>query len=408
MNTFIIITTGLVVVSLLFLILPLVQKTSAETDDIQQDENIAIARAQMTALDRARSNNEIDQSHYEQEKLAIEQMLASNLHAAPTPVQNASSSSKYILPGLLAILLPVCTLLLYTTFGNTGAITGVHTAENVQTQQNMPSVDEMLASLQQRLKDNPKDSNGWFLLARTYMMLNQYEQAIEALETLSQLVGKNPNVLVQLADAKAMQNGGQLRGEPQALLEQALEIDDKHPQGLMLYAMSLAERGQYTAALERIKTLRVLVRDDAESVAELDQLRAQIKVLMGQENVTVEPTVPQSGLTIQVTLDEALAIDAQVTDTLFIFARQADQANAPPIAVVKKKVIDLPAEIILSDQQSMQGGKALSSYQHVQIVARISTSGQPSATTGDLFGIVENVPTDTTQPIALRIDQRVK
>ena len=43
-----------------------------------------------------------------------------------------------------------------------------------------PSIDEMVASLDQRLRENPNDLAGWKMLGRSYIELRDYPKAIQA------------------------------------------------------------------------------------------------------------------------------------------------------------------------------------------------------------------------------------
>ena len=62
-----------------------------------------------------------------------------------------------------------------------------------------------------------------------------------------------------------------------------------------------------------------------------------------------------------------------------------------PLAVVRKIVRDLPIEVQLDDSMSMMAGMNLSKFERLLIGARISKSGRPVASSGDLEGLSEPV-----------------
>ena len=62
-----------------------------------------------------------------------------------------------------------------------------------------------------------------------------------------------------------------------------------------------------------------------------------------------------------------------------------------PLAVVRKQVKDLPLEVTLDDSLSMVAGMNLSAFERLVIGARVSKSGRPVPSPGDLEGLTEPV-----------------
>ena len=77
-------------------------------------------------------------------------------------------------------------------------------------------------------------------------------------------------------------------------------------------------------------------------------------------------------------------------DTLYIFAR-ASSGPPMPIAAVRSQAAGWPVRFSLDDQASMGQGRPLSAFEYVDIVARVSHTGSPTAQPGDLEGIVRRV-----------------
>jgi cytochrome c-type biogenesis protein CcmH len=77
-----------------------------------------------------------------------------------------------------------------------------------------------------------------------------------------------------------------------------------------------------------------------------------------------------------------------------------------PLAVRKLKLGDLPVTLTLSDDDAMLPSMKLSSFDQVIVGARVSSSGNPVAQSGDFYTEVEAV--DSASPpaqINLTIDQ---
>jgi cytochrome c-type biogenesis protein CcmH len=107
-----------------------------------------------------------------------------------------------------------------------------------------------------------------------------------------------------------------------------------------------------------------------------------------------------------VKLAPAVAAQAAPDDTVFIFARAA-QGPPMPLAVLRKKVRDLPTRFTLDDSMSMTPETRLSSFDKVVVSARISKSGEVTAKTGDLQGSSSPVASDAAGVVVV-IDSVVR
>jgi len=78
-----------------------------------------------------------------------------------------------------------------------------------------------------------------------------------------------------------------------------------------------------------------------------------------------------------------------------------------PLAVVRKTVADLPLTLTLDDSMAMAPQLALSQFEEVMLVARVSKSGGVQAASGDLVGEIGPVSTQVTEPVRLVINKVV-
>jgi cytochrome c-type biogenesis protein CcmH len=136
-------------------------------------------------------------------------------------------------------------------------------------------------------------------------------------------------------------------------------------------------------------------------------LRSRIAILRGETPAEVPAGTQESAPVLKVRVelgDEARSVvtgDASV----FLIARDPGQPS-PPIAAVRRKASELPAEITVSDSDAMIPGRVPSGFAELEIVARVSMSGDPIARSGDWFG-VKRVTRDETDAVHIRIDQQV-
>jgi cytochrome c-type biogenesis protein CcmH len=70
---------------------------------------------------------------------------------------------------------------------------------------------------------------------------------------------------------------------------------------------------------------------------------------------------------------------------LFVFAREPD-SRGPPLAAKRLTSEAIGTQVQLSAADSMMPGRVLTAGQRVSITARVSFSGKPIPSAGDLYG----------------------
>jgi cytochrome c-type biogenesis protein CcmH len=113
-----------------------------------------------------------------------------------------------------------------------------------------------------------------------------------------------------------------------------------------------------------------------------------------ESTVTAQLAGQSLAITGKVVMGPGLAGKGSATDTLFVFAREA---NGPPmpVAIVRATKKDLPFTFRLDDSNSMMPSRKLSDVGTVVIVARLSKSGKAMPESGDLEGMSQPVKPGT-------------
>ena len=115
------------------------------------------------------------------------------------------------------------------------------------------------------------------------------------------------------------------------------------------------------------------------------------------------------GVSGTVTLAPALKAKAKPDDVVFVFARAAQAAEGPrmPLAILKRKVSELPLKFTLDDSMAMSPAAKISTTPQVIVGARISKSGEAMPRAGDLQGASAPVKNDASG-VAVVIDTEVQ
>lgn len=263
------------------------------------------------------------------------------------------------------------------------------------------SPERMVSQLARRLEHDPTDLNGWMMLGRSYTVLQEYPLAARAFGRAVELSGgKNAEALTGQGEALALMDESELDGRAGRLFEQALALEPGSGKALFFGAAVAARRGDLPLARERFVKLLALnppegVRPMIEQqIAAIDQKlsgsAAGVAAVQQGRSPTQPP--PSNGpqadaalVRVNVTLAPDLASAAGAAP-LFVFVRDPAQAG-PPLAV-KRLQSHFPQNVALSPADSMVPGRAFSTGQNVQVVARIARSGNPVAASGDPFGEV--------------------
>ena len=296
--------------------------------------------------------------------------------------------------------------------------------------QSLEDMEQVMAALEARLAENPEDIKGWQMLGRSNISLQRFDEAVIAYERVMELEdGRNAQTLVDLALAILSRDGTPIEGRPAALIDGALAMDPNNPPALFYSGVAAANNGDTDLAAERWEILlglnpppeirTVLVQRIAEWRGEpmaatdpgaalpadhppIDSQAEQAAEPMNQE---VPAADPDAVVTARVALSQGAIESIGVDANVFLIARDPAQPS-PPIAVSRVRVSELPAVISLGDSQSMVAGRDLSGFAEFELLARVSLSGSPAATSGDWFGSLIVRPADSSS-VFLSIDQQV-
>ena len=304
---------------------------------------------------------------------------------------------------------------LYDTIGSPGVPSGRSQGgqQGMGHSGDLPGMEEAVASLKQRLANNPEDIEGWKMLGRTQSAMQDFAGAVDALERAVELEnGQNADTLVNLAIGLINRDGGPLMdGRPVALLENALKLDGNNQPALFYMGMTFANRGDTANAATLWE--RLLTLGPPEDVRGI--LEQNIAAWRGEQPPAMSPAAEQPAAEAEVPEDAVVSARISLSEEavgamsnnapVFIIARDPN-APSPPIAVARRMLSDLPAVVSLTDAQSMVEGRNLSAFAEIELLARVSLSGGPAAQSGDWFGSMIVRPSENNS-VFLTIDQQV-
>ena len=257
-------------------------------------------------------------------------------------------------------------------------------------------IEAMAEKLTARLKDQPDDAGGWAMLGRSYTVLGRHPEALSAYERAVALRADDAQLLADYADSLAVKNKHVLAGEPMKWVEKALKIDPRNVKALALAGTNAFDRKDYAGAVKYWDQVVQFGPPDSGYVQQVQASLAEARELGGLPPVAgnpagatapAQPVVSLSSKQVSgmVSLAPALAEQAGPEDTLFVFARGPD-GKGMPLAILRKKVKDLPLPFTLDDSTAMSPAAKISGVSSVVVSARISKTGEAFPQAGDLSG----------------------
>ncbi|WNF48251.1 c-type cytochrome biogenesis protein CcmI [Pseudomonas sp. SG20056] len=383
----------LLLTALAFLLIPVLRARKVQAEEDRTALNVTLYQERLQELQAQHDAGALNAEQLANGRdEAARELLADTEGALAKPTQRKLGGT---IPLIAALLMP---LLGYGLYQHWGAIDDLERAQIFAAQPK--TIEEMTARLEAAVKNDPKSAESWYFLGRTYMAQERAADAAVAFERAVDVAGREPELLGQWAQALYFSGNKQWTEQLQALTDEALKGDPAEVTSLGLLGIAAYEAGQFQQAIDRWQQLvGVLPAEDPSRLAiqgGIDRAREQL----GAPATDAAPAASQ-GLTVRVALAAELQAKVQPGDAVFIFAR-AVSGPPMPLAVKRLSVADLPAEVSLSDSDAMMPQLKISGFEQVQLVARISRSG--NATVGEWIGSSQPLASKTTELQQLVID----
>jgi cytochrome c-type biogenesis protein CcmH len=387
-TAFVVLGVVLVAGALLFVVPPLLRRgmrTGATRDAV----NVAVYRDQLRELEGDLRAGTLAADQHQKARGEIEARLLADVGGGEAPAQSPRHTRVAALA--LGLGVPICALAVYLAVGNPRAVLWQAAEGGNQHGLSAQQFEALVSRLAARLKDNPEDAEGWMMLGRSYAVLGRFGESSEAYAKAAARAPRDAQLLADYADALAMAQGKTLQGEPEKILLRALTIDPDNVKALLLAGTAAFNRNAYPAAIRYWERVLGLLPAESDMVQRVQASIAEARALAGSPGgkaQVAKPAQSQGGSRVSgvVRLAPELAGKVAPGDTVFIFARAAEGPRMP-LAILRKRGSDLPAEFTLDDSMAMAPQMKLSAFPRVVIGARVSKSANATPQPGDLQGL---------------------
>ena len=399
------IATLLIIFGLAFILLPLLGSFRTGSSNSRTKLNRSIYQAKVSELKADMDSGLLDENEYQHALQDLQHTLLDDAKAEESkPLVSRKSIGAVI---TVTLVLPLSAVLMYVQISTLPSPQQL--AQQQSTLSQAQSIQASITGLEEKLKQNPNDFDGWVMLGQSYFVMRNFDDAKQAYIKASTLVSNaDPNVLVQIAEASAYSNSEQFGVYEKDLLDKALQIDPDNERALWYAGYADYTSLDYEGAVAHWEELVRQVPDDRPDVkASLTQFLTDARQKAGLPEVAEtdnsEPAKTARMIQVSVAINPGLADNAQPGDTLFVYARAV---NGPkmPLSLARMSVADLPAEVTLSKDMAMIANMDLNTFEQVEVLARVSKTGQAITQPGDLISMPVQVDFSAASAASIAVE----
>ena len=255
--------------------------------------DLSIYKDQLEEIGRDQERGLLNADQVEAAKLEVQRRILSlsDLESSATP---SSPKSRMALMIFIAVLVPAGAVLMYGNLGspttpdfpfatreppatNARALTGA-------------SAKQLLERLKARLERQPNSIQGWLLLARSSMSLEQYDQAVAAYRKAFAYGENNPDIAVDFAEALAASSGAVVTDEARKIFLDAVARDPMNAKARYYLGLAHAQQGNTKEALQAWVDLEAISPPDVPWHKMIKEQVARAVQELGIEASSLKPS----------------------------------------------------------------------------------------------------------------------
>ncbi|MBO1254157.1 c-type cytochrome biogenesis protein CcmI [Alteromonas sp. 5E99-2] len=257
-------------------------------------------------------------------------------------------------------------------------------------------IQTLALAIRLKLKDEPKDAQGWMFLGKLHLSLGRADEAIAAFERSLDIQPNNNAIRVSYVQALMMTSSEQNVRLAQKQLRYLLSLNHDDNSLNLMMAVASADLGQTQVALPFYLKVRNKLDSKSPIKASLD---TQLGIHNSEANL---PKVPKS-LTLSVHLSQNMKNKVPLDGHMIVFVRPDNLTSGLPIAVKRLRIGDFPVKVTLTDDNAMIPEKVLSDFSSVNVTVRLSATQDVTTKSGDIQGtlVITNRISDSTHTILI-------
>ena len=262
------------------------------------EADIAVYKDQLKeiAADEARGTLASGEAESARTEIARRLLRVTQENTKSSTASRASAVNRFIVPVSLATAaaLPVVSLGLYLAYGKPG-LPAQPLSERLAEANTSSSPNDLIAKVEQRLREHPEDGRGWDVIAPVYYAMGRYPDAADAYQKALRLVGETPKRLQGFANARIRMENGIVPDDARKALQRILALDPKAIEPKIWLALAKEQDGHLTEAAADYKDLITTAPNDAPWRPVLLQRLAKIDPKSAEAFANAQPRATDKG-----------------------------------------------------------------------------------------------------------------
>ena len=270
--------------------------------DIRTEHDLAVYRDQLAELETDLARGVLTQADADAARLEIQRRI---LRAGGEAEARPASPSRFgaAAATIVVLLVPALAGGLYWSLGRPDLPErlAARPDQAPEAPAGAPEIEGLVDKLQARLEAEPGDVRGWMLLARSYIMLQRFDEAADAFARAATLQPNDPDPLMGRGEAELFAADGMVTQRAETTFRAVLALDPKHPGARYYLALGRSQAGQLREALD---AWLALAADSPADAPWQEALQAQIRDTAKVLNIDPATVLPKAPATAEAAAPE--------------------------------------------------------------------------------------------------------
>jgi cytochrome c-type biogenesis protein CcmH len=233
-------------------------------NELRSGSDVAVYRDQLAEIERDRAAGLIGESEAVGARVEVSRRLIAAADAQTGPPSSVSSATwrRRAVALVALVVLPFGAAAFYLALGSP-SLPDQPLAPRLAASRSDPSVDTLIAQVEEHLSRRPEDGRGWEVIAPVYLRLGRFDDAVKARRNALRLNGATGEREAALGEALVFAANGVVTAEAKAAFERAIALDANRVEARYFLGLAAEQDGDYSQAAATWRALLEAAPPDA-------------------------------------------------------------------------------------------------------------------------------------------------